>query len=383
MTETTFFNTQTISSRVKAGIVSEYFPSYSKIIIKKFIPKAVRFIDLFSGPGKYEDGNESTPLLLARKCHGDPILKDLVKFIFNDNVFSSELEKNFLNEFPDNSFKYKPHFGKGTVGENVAIDTFLKTSTHKDKRNQYPSVLFIDPFGYKGIKTEVLAKFLENWGNEVFIFVNTKRIQAALENDKFEGLMRDLFPKSFEKVRVVRRFRTSVSERLAFIIDSLAAEFKILLNGTVYHTAFKFQEEDVETTSHYILHITKGVKGFELIKTVYNDFANVGTIFDGINTYTFDPKRLDSKESELFDISSLNIDNLKQLLKQQYKGITISSQKLYENHHPNTTYARSHYTEALCGLVDDGVLNAKFNDNINHKKNVIITDKCILKFKNE
>lgn len=47
MTETTFFNTQTISSRVKAGIVSEYFPSYSKIIIKKFIPKAVRFIDLF------------------------------------------------------------------------------------------------------------------------------------------------------------------------------------------------------------------------------------------------------------------------------------------------------------------------------------------------
>ena len=71
-----------------------------------------------------------------------------------------------------------------------------------DKRNQYPSVLFIDPFGYKGIKTEVLAKFLENWGNEVFIFVNTKRIQAALENDKFEGLMRDLFPKSFEKVRV-------------------------------------------------------------------------------------------------------------------------------------------------------------------------------------
>ena len=40
MTETTFFNTQTISSRVKAGIVSEYFPSYSKIIIKKFFKLA-------------------------------------------------------------------------------------------------------------------------------------------------------------------------------------------------------------------------------------------------------------------------------------------------------------------------------------------------------
>lgn len=382
MSENTFFNNQTISSRVKAGIVSEYFPSYSKIITKKFTPKFVRFIDLFSGPGKYEDGNESTPLLIARKCYSDPALKNLVRFIFNDNLYSAKLEENFQKIFPEGSFKYKPHFGKGTVGNNVDIDNFLKKSTHEKERNQAPSVLFIDPFGYKGIKTEVLAKFLENWGNEAFIFLNTKRIQPAFENEKFEGIMRDLFPISFEKVRTDRRFQTTVSERLAFVVNSLADEFGLLLKGKVFHTAFKFQEEDAETTSHYILHITKGVKGYELIKTVYNDFANVGTIFDGINTYTFDPKKLESKESELFDLKSLNISHLKDLIKQKYKGQVLNSQRLFEEHHPGTNYARSHYTDALCEMVDDGDLISEYTDSVNHKKNVIITDKCILRFKN-
>lgn len=32
------------------------------------------------------------------------------------------------------------------------------------------------------------------------------------------------------------------------------------------------------TTSHFIIHLTKGAKGYELVKTIYNDFANVGTV---------------------------------------------------------------------------------------------------------
>jgi len=36
MIDNNFFEKQTVSSRVKASIVSEYFPKYAKIIIKKF-----------------------------------------------------------------------------------------------------------------------------------------------------------------------------------------------------------------------------------------------------------------------------------------------------------------------------------------------------------
>ena len=57
MTDNNFFEKQTLSSRVKASIVSEYFPKYCKIIVKRHMPKRIGYFDLFSGPGLYEDGN--------------------------------------------------------------------------------------------------------------------------------------------------------------------------------------------------------------------------------------------------------------------------------------------------------------------------------------
>ena len=57
MTDKNFFEKQTLSSRVKASIVSEYFPKYCKIIIKKHMPERIGYYDLFAGPGMYEDGN--------------------------------------------------------------------------------------------------------------------------------------------------------------------------------------------------------------------------------------------------------------------------------------------------------------------------------------
>jgi len=304
-------------------------------------------------------------------------LKNNVWMIFNDNEYHKELKDNFYKEFPDGTFKHKPHFGKSTVGEKKEISDFIKTSTHENNMNEQPSLLFIDPFGYKGIETKVLAEFLRNWGNEIFLFVNTKRIHPALENEKFEDLMIDLFPTTLSQIKTDRKYTSSVSERLALIIDNLGKEYESILKGKIFYTAFKFQEEDIDTTSHYILHITKGKKGFDLIKTIYNDFANIGTMFDGVNTYTFDAKYLDNTV-ELFDIKSMNIDALKDEIYRKYKGETLNAYDLYEDHHASGLYCRSHYSEALKRLVEDDKVSSKYIDNKNHIKSVILSKECIL-----
>ena len=216
----------------------------------------MRYIDLFAGPGKYEDGKPSTPLMIAQKCYQNEVLRNSVRFIFNDMKYKDQLEANFLKEFPKGSFRHKPFFADRVVGENPDVDKFLMTNTHEGKYNEYPSLLFIDPFGYKGIKTKVLAEFLKNWGNEIFIFLNTKRIHAALENDKFEPLMMELFPIYYNEIKNDRKYKSTVAERLQLIIDNLGKEYQNILQNKVYYTAFKFQEEDIDATSHFILHFT-------------------------------------------------------------------------------------------------------------------------------
>lgn len=365
--------------------MAEYFPSYAKIISSKHQPRRIGYYDLFAGPGKYDDGNPSTPILLARNCVKDCYLRERVWMVFNDKEYKNALEQNFTQEFPTGTFTQKVHFRDKEVGTCQGINAFLITDTMENGRNECPAVLFIDPFGYKNIDTSIIAKFLSYWGNEVFIFINTKRINPAFENDKFDLILRELFPCSYEETKLNIRLKRTVSERLQFIIDSLGREYQKLVpvkgREQVYYTAFKFQEEDSVTTSHYILHITKSRRGFDLIKQIYTDFANVGTIFDGVNTYTFDPKIGPKNSSlDLFDTKSENIDVLKETLCSTFRGQTLTALEVFESHQIKTLYSRSHYTEALRRLVDEGRATSWYTDGKQHKVRVLLNENCHVKF---
>jgi three-Cys-motif partner protein len=382
MSEKTFFEQQTASSKIKANIVSKYFPSYCKIIAKRRVPYSIRFTDLFAGPGIYSDGNVSTPILLAQQCKEDEFLRKNVRFIFNDKEYIDVLKENFQRVFPEGTFDHKPHFESKVVGQDDNIRKYLLKNTHIGNKNEHPTLLFIDPFGYKGIETSVLATFMKNWGNEIFLFVNIKRIHPALENEKFEDLMQDLFPTTLAKVRNDRRYKLNTAERISLIIDCLGAEYENILKSKVYYTAFKFKEEDNEATSHYILHITKHPRGFDLVKQIYTDFANVGTIFDGINTYTFDAKELNNERIELFDTKSMNVDKLKEEIFSAFRGKTITAMELFDTHHKSNLYSRSHYSEALRKLVTEARLFSKFTDGKTHQVTVLLSEHCILTFSN-
>jgi three-Cys-motif partner protein len=81
-----FFTKTTRQSIIKTKIVSKYFWAWAKVIIpstKKGSNK-IAYIDLFAGPGRYEDGTKSTPLLILEQAIADQNLRDMLVTIFND-----------------------------------------------------------------------------------------------------------------------------------------------------------------------------------------------------------------------------------------------------------------------------------------------------------
>lgn len=381
MEENDFFNSQTPSSLIKAKIVAEYFPQYARIIAKSWglNLKEIRYLDLFSGPGIYQDGSMSTPMLIAQSIAQDSSLSRIVQLAFNDNTYIENLETNFLKYFPTGTFLHNPRFGSLTVGEDTQISEFLvRQSNHS---NKCPTLLFFDPWGYKGIDTAILGQFLLGGGNEMFLFVNIKRIHAALENEKFEDLMKSLFPNSIDALRRDRKYLATPAERLSLIIDNLADEFRFYSTKDLFVSRFKFQEEDSSATSHYILHFTKHPKGYELVKQIFNDFDNIGASLEQEGCYAFDAKRMYYSAKDSLDFGDLNVDTLAELLSDRYQGETIAALDLFKQHQTTGNYSGTHYTKALRQLVEKGSVEVDFTDAIEHRVSVLLINTCILKFK--
>lgn len=373
-----FFSKQTESSRIKANIVAQYFPKYCKIILKS-PQNEIRYLDLFAGPGIYEDGSLSTPILLADACKKDSTLRNVVHLMFNDNEHIELLKTNFNNRYTDTDFNFKPKFGDKTVGEDEKISKYLRTKFESEnKKNKFPTLLFFDPFGYKSINTLDLAKFLESWGNEIFLFFNIKRIHAAIENQKFDDLMSELFPTTINNIKKDRKYLGKVQERLSLIIENLANEYKNIVPN-LYHCAFKFQEEDSNTTSHYIIHFTKHNRGYDLVKQIYNDFDNIGAVLGPNGDYTFDAKKLDNSTFAM-DFGDSNIEILGEELLQKFKGAKLSAKQLFEEHQTSSKFSRRHYSDALRFLVSKGIVKANYIDEKEHSVSVLINEFCILEF---
>jgi hypothetical protein len=302
-----------------------------------------------------------------------------VHLLFNDNTYIEKLKANFDQLFPSGTFAYQPRFADKTVGEDEGLTNYLMGNWGSP--NKTPTLLFVDPFGYKSINTKALANFMNGWGNEIFLFLNIKRIQAALDNNKFDELMISLFPSTVDYLRKDRKYKASVSERLTLIVDNLFSEFEKETTGKLFHCRFKFKEEDSIGTSHYIIHFTKHARGYDLIKQVYHEFDNIGASLDKDGNYTFDAKKMDIPQNSTFDFGDENVEALSKKLIEKYAGKSLSAKTLFEEHQVKTQFAGPHYLKTLRKMFDEGKIEVHYTDDKQHRASVLLIDNCHLKFK--
>ena len=97
-----FFVDQSEQSAVKAHIVSSYFSAWSRVIQKWNTPMA--YIDLFCGPGKYENDKPSAPLLVVQNTLANPALLNRMNFVFNDKDPNNiSMLKQAISQIDENS----------------------------------------------------------------------------------------------------------------------------------------------------------------------------------------------------------------------------------------------------------------------------------------
>ena len=118
-----FFEAPEIQSVIKTTLVTHYFKAWSKIML----PRAGRsgnriaYVDLFSGPGQYDDGSPSTPLWVLDDAINDPRLRNCLITTFNDKNadYAGQLRANIAALPGIETLKYPPQVTNIEVGKDV------------------------------------------------------------------------------------------------------------------------------------------------------------------------------------------------------------------------------------------------------------------------
>ena len=188
-----FFNESNKQSLVKTVIVSKYFDTWAKVIIGAQNKLAsgtdhkIAYIDLFAGPGRFNDGTISTPLKILETAVQNSEMRNRLVTFFNDkDKDNSNNLKNSIHELPGiDLLKYPPDVYTSEIDSEIV--------TLFEKMRLIPTFLFVDPWGYKGLSSRLVNSVVKDWGCDCVFFFNYNRINMGLNNDMVREHMDALF----------------------------------------------------------------------------------------------------------------------------------------------------------------------------------------------
>ena len=342
----TFYKERKAHSAIKTEIVMKYFPAWLRIIGPRNRSKKIGYIDLFAGPGKYDDGTESTPLRIMRHILADPALRQSVMTLFTEKKASyfKALRHN-ISELPGiESLKYAPQILRQSAGESDISEYF-------DNRSIIPTFMFLDPFGYSGLSLKLIRAVLKDWGCEVIFFWNFNRINAARKNNKVRAAMDAIFGTSrVERLRLELAGHHSEIERERIILGTLREALDEAQGR--YMEYFRFRNTSGNST-HHLVFVTKHELGQRIMKDIMAGQSSYCDS-DGVASFEYNPAPNALPAPSLFgDSAPTAMQCLKDDLLARFSGQALTVEEIYRQHNYGTRYVLKNYQEALRRLYYD------------------------------
>ncbi|NJL68428.1 MAG: three-Cys-motif partner protein TcmP [Microcoleus sp. SM1_3_4] len=348
MADSSFFDESKDNSLVKSEIVAKYFWAWAKVIIptaKKWSNK-IAYIDLFSGPGRYQDGSKSTPLLILERAIAEPEMSQMLVTLFNDkDSNNTQSLQQAIASIPDISrLKYNPIVLNKEVGEEI--------TQAMQQINKVPTLFFIDPWGYKGLSLGLIGSVIRDWGCDCIFFFNYNRINMGLPNNAVDKHMNSLFGQERADALREQLKLKQPYERELVIVETISQALKEI--GGDYVLPFCFKNERGTRTSHHLIFVSKNVLGYSIMKEIMAKESS--STEQGVPLFEYNSAT--QYQPLLFELSR-PLDDLENMLLNEFAGQTLTMKEIYNQHHVGKRYISKNYKEALRKLEQQGKIIAE------------------------
>lgn len=338
-----FFHRSEEQSKIKIRIVANFVDAWANIMSNRRHVSSIGYVDLYAGPGRYDDGTECTCLKVLENAIKRPRLQGMLKTLLNDqNPEYFRRLKDAVNSLPGiETLAFPPDIRK----EDVAAGEFTK---YFASIKAIPMFVFLDPWGIKGMTMELIASMTKDWGSDCAFFFNFSYIRRAIDNPMNQQHVVALFGQERAE-----RVRTGIpglcgrdQERL--ILGEL--EGALVDMGYPFIQTFRFYGNDA-ILSHHLVYLCKVQLGYEIMKDMMAPESTGTDRNQGVPNYEYHP--IDAMHEPLFQLSH-PFDKLMEDLPSRFSGRTLSVEQIYHAHNVGTPYIQKNYKQALLKLEQQG-----------------------------
>lgn len=206
--------------------------------------------------------------------------------------------------------------------------------------NLIPTLMFVDPWGYKGLSLRLINSVLKDWACECIFFFNYNRINAGISNPEVREHMESLFGKERAAQLAVRLEPMAPHQRELTIVEELCEA--LVEMGGKYVLPFRFKKVRGKgagkRTSHHLIFVSKHPLGYKIMKRV---MANESSTHDGgVSPFEFNPATAD--QPLLFGLLR-PLSDLAGLLEERFAGRTLTMEAIFNEHNRLAVGNRQNY----------------------------------------
>lgn len=251
-------------SRAKVKFYKTYLEIYLRVLCNSPYIDVINIYDVFCGMGIYNDGGKGSPIeandVIKDVCATFPSKTKICLHINDKSRKRVNAVKNYIQNSNGDAHDYTPIY-TSLEGEKYLENLSSEiASTPSNTRN----LIFIDPYGYKEIRKEIIDKLMSNGRTEVMIFLPisfmNRFTKHALEHDEiamFQPLcnfVKSFFPNNHP---IAEGKRMSHLEYISYLTCALRF-------GNKYYTT-SYHIERSQSNYFALFFLTSNVYGFEKI----------------------------------------------------------------------------------------------------------------------